>query len=126
MKVPRKFLTILSLLLLTSSCALFKPEPVPVPVYIESSIPIRETPVGVNLYSVKTQTVSYKNLDQFLAENKRRNGNVVFIAMDVRMYENLALNFAELERYIEQQQALILYYEEQINVREETDVPETE
>ena len=35
-------------------------------------------------------------------------------AISVKDYENLAKNFAELRRYIEQQKQIILYYEEAV------------
>jgi hypothetical protein len=126
MKAQRTFLTLLSALLLTSSCALFKLEPIPVPIFIESTIPIREHPKPLNFVTPKFEVVSYKNIDAFLAENKKRNGSVVFIAMDVREYETSAYNFAEIDRYVKQLLALVKYYEEQIRAREEVFVPETD
>jgi hypothetical protein len=126
MKAPRKFLAILSVLLLSSSCALFQEPPVPVPVFIESSIPVRERPKALNLVPSKFDVVSDKNLKQFLKENKKRNGSTVFIAMDVREYEATAYNFAEIDRYIKQVLALVQYYEDQIKVRKEIDVSETQ
>ena len=34
-----------------------------------------------------------------------------YVAISVKDYENLAINIAELRRYIEQQTEIILYYE---------------
>jgi len=36
----------------------------------------------------------------------------VYVALSVKDYENIGLNFAELKRYIEQQKQIIIYYEE--------------
>ena len=43
-----------------------------------------------------------------------KNGADSYIAISVKDYENLAKNFAELRRYIEQQKQIILYYEEAV------------
>ena len=117
MKASTKYLMILSLSLSLSSCTWFCKEEPPVyiteTVYVKQDIPILDRPKPVQLLNVDVDAVSYKNLDEFLASNKFKYGNNVFIAMDVRDYENLSLNTAELQRYIQQQQALIKYYEEQ-------------
>lgn len=39
---------------------------------------------------------------------------VLFYAMSVRDYETLALNMAEIKRYIEQQKQIIVYYEKAV------------
>jgi hypothetical protein len=126
MKVQRTFLAILSVLLLTSSCALFKPDVVNVPVYVESTIPIREYPKPLNLIAPKLEVVSRKNLDEFIEGNEKRNGSLVFIAMDVREYETSAYNFAEIDRYVKQLIGLVKYYEDQIASREDAQIPEAE
>jgi len=127
MKAQKTLLIALSLLLVTSSCAWFKPVPVPVPIFIESSIPVREHPKPLNLLVPKLYVVSDKNLEKFLADNKKRNNGVVFIAMDIRDYETSAFNFAEIDRYIKQLLAVINYYEQQIAIREDItdEVPKT-
>jgi len=37
---------------------------------------------------------------------------LAFVALSVKDYENLALNVAELRRFINQQKEIIIYYEE--------------
>ena len=112
----------LSLLLLTS-CSWFTKEVVVTQyVYLPVSVSLAEKPRGLILNDVSFDVVSNKNLQEFLAENEKRNGTVVFIAMDVQDYEAMASNVAELERYIEQQLATIEYYEIAIeHTREEAD-----
>ncbi len=44
----------------------------------------------------------------------KKNGADSYIAISVKDYENLALNFAELRRYIEQQKQIIVYYEKAV------------
>ena len=112
-----KLLTILSLsLLLLSSCGLFKRKVVTEYVYVMATITEPTPPRPLSLSKIDFDVVSYKNLETFLSENEKRNGAIVFIAMDVREYENLSLNTAEMRRYIEQQMGIIEYY--QSNIRE--------
>ena len=124
-----KYSTILSLLLaslLLTSCSWFKPKEVVVErvVYLKVEIPVKERPKALTLNDVTFSVVSEKNLQEYLSENEKRNGTVVFIAMDVRDYENLSLNTAEIERYIRQLLATIQYYEGK--AKETRNVPETE
>ena len=42
------------------------------------------------------------------------NKDYVFYAISVPSYENLALDMAELRRYIEQQKEIIIYYEKAV------------
>lgn len=56
--------------------------------------------------------VTQENLDDFLAEFENTYGQLAFVALSMPDYERLALNIAELRRYIEQQGEIIIYYEE--------------
>ena len=58
---------------------------------------------------------------EFLQRFEEESGINVFFAVSVPDYENMSLNVAELRRYINQQKALIVYYEESI----ETMIKET-
>ncbi len=79
---------------------------------IEKDIPIVERPKGLSLTSPYFHVVTSENLEEFIEKFKKSNGSeLVFYAISVRDYENLSLNLAELRRYIEQQQAIIVYYE---------------
>ena len=42
--------------------------------------------------------------------------------ISVKDYENLALNFAELRRYIEQQKQIIVYYEQAVTPKPKKEV----
>ena len=55
-----------------------------------------------------------ENYKEFIKEFEAKNGGDAYIAISVKDYENLSLNFAELRRYIEQQKQIILYYEEAV------------
>ena len=42
------------------------------------------------------------------------NGDLAYVALSIRDYENLALNISELRRFINQQKEIILYYEKAV------------
>ena len=112
MMVQKILLVSLSLLLLSSCTKVPEPTIVTVPEIIEKDIPIVERPKGLSLTSPYFHVVTSENLDEFIEKFKKSNGSeLVFYAISVRDYENLSLNLAELRRYIEQQQAIIVYYE---------------
>jgi hypothetical protein len=55
--------------------------------------------------------------DTFPAFKKRfvkENGDLLFYALSVRDYETLALNMAEIKRFLAQQKHIILYYEKAV------------
>lgn len=60
-----------------------------------------------------------ENFEKFKEEFEKKNGVDSYIAISVKDYENLAKNFAELRRYIEQQKQIILYYEEAVKPTKE-------
>lgn len=75
----------------------------------------------MNLHRVKFYAVTPENMEEFLIRFEEESGTTVFFAMSVPDYENMSMNVAELRRYINQQKALIVYYEESI----ETMIKET-
>ena len=113
----RKFLIFWSLLLLVSlsSCS-WKPEKEVVvqTKIVKPVIEIKERPKGVKMLPVKFYVVTEKNYDEFKERFKKENGEFVFYAMSVHSYDNLALDMAELRRYIEQQKEIIIYYEKAV------------
>lgn len=117
----------LFLLLLSSltACNLFKPEKeiVTQVEYVDRTIPVQPRPKPVTLYDIEFYAVTRENLDEFLERFEKDNGDVVFFAISVPDYENIALNMGELRRFIESQTAIIVYYEENANPKkvEETD-----
>jgi hypothetical protein len=115
LKISSLFLAIISL----AGCSLtgtVKPETV----YIKQDIPIQERPRPLNLDDVRFYAVTENNIDDFLKSFEDKYGNIVFFAITVPDYEALSLNVAELKRYIEQQKALILYYETNIMSADDT------
>lgn len=110
------FLTILSLSLVSLSitgCAsvkelYVKDQPV------ERKIPIQERPRGVKLNKVEFFVVNEENIEEFLENFEKKNGVRVFFALSVRDYEKLSLNISDIKRYVEQQNEVIVYYENMI------------
>lgn len=71
-------------------------------------------PKPVQLIDTKVYVVNEDILDAFIAEFKDTHGDVAFVALSMRDYENLALNVSELRRYINQQTNIIVYYEDAV------------
>ena len=65
----------------------------------------------MQLNDVKIYVVSKVNYDDFIKQYEKKNGADSYVALSIKDYENLSLNFAELRRYIEQQKQIIVYYE---------------
>ena len=79
------------------------------------------------MIDVKWYTVTTDNIDEFEKNFENENSDLVFFAISVPHYQNLSLNLAEIRRFIEQQQAIIVYYEEQITKSSESiNTPTTE
>lgn len=119
-----KWFAILIALLALSSCGSIsglKQEPkVAVQTeYIERNIPIQQRPSPVEMPNVEWYVVNSDNLDEFLSRIEADAGDVVFIAMTPKGYENLALGIADLRRFILQQKEIIVYYEQQLTPKEE-------
>ena len=115
----RKLLLISSLSLLISGCSIFtKTEYVEVPVEVYRNINIVERPNPVSLNGVRFYVVTEDNFEEFKERFKNDHGSLVFYAISVLDYENIALNVAELKRYIEQQKNIIIYYEDSVRIPE--------
>ena len=112
--------------MLTAGCSLLTPEPkiVTVTNTVKTTVPIVAHPKQVQLNDVKIYVVSKENYEEFVKEFEAKNGADAYIAISVKDYENLSLNFAELRRYIEQQKQIILYYEEAVKPEEKSDKSE--
>ena len=105
--------TILLVSLTLMGCSSMRPEPkiVTVTNTVKTVIPTVPLPKQVQLNDIKIYVVSTENYEEFRQEFEAKNGADAYIAISVKDYENLSLNFAELRRYIEQQKQIIVYYE---------------
>jgi len=109
------------LLLLSSGCSSWR-EVLPVEVKtveVERKIPLQNRPRPVNMNDVYFYVVTEENLEEFQARFKKENGDLLFYAISVRDYETIALNMAELKRFIQQQKEIIIYYEKAVSPKED-------
>ena len=116
-------LSLLVVLPLTTGCSLLsKPEErvITRTVVQAPNIPLQPSPRPVNMIDIKWYTVTTDNIDEFEKNFEHDNGDLVFFAISVPHYQNLSLNLAEIRRYLEQQQSIILYYEDQITKSSES------
>lgn len=107
------------ILTLLTGCSFLDPEVVVETKYITKEIPIKDRPEPPKLNNVEFRVITKETIDEFLKENEERFGNIVFFAITVPDYENLSLNVGELRRYIDQQRSLILYYENNLVIKQE-------
>ena len=115
----KSYLTVLSALLLSlllSSCSTWdKLKRVEVKtVEVDRVIPPQHRPRQLDLNNITWFVVTDQNFDEFRRRYTKQNGSFLFYAMSVRDYETLALNMAEIKRYIEQQKQIIVYYEKAV------------
>ena len=123
MMAQLRYLLILSLILLSSSCSLLNRQPeekiVTVTKIVQPIIPVVERPKQLDLSDVDWYVVTERNMEEFLGKFEKDNGDIVFMAISVRGYENISLNLADLRRYILQQKEIIIYYEDSVKPKEE-------
>ena len=55
--------------------------------------------------------VTEANLEEVVARIKQEQGDFVLYAMTAQSFEALALSFEQIKKFIEEQNAIILYYE---------------
>ena len=82
----------------------------------KTTVPIVPRPKPLNLVDTRIYVVNKDNYDEFVKEFTEANGELVYVALAVKDYENLALNIAELRRYLNQQTEIIVYYERAVSV----------
>jgi hypothetical protein len=113
-----KVSSLLLLSLLLSSCSSWNPlKTVEVKtVQVERQIPTQNRPPQIQLNTnMKWWVVTEENFKEFKAAFQKENGDpLVAYVLSVKDYETLALNMAEIKRYIEQQKSIIVYYEQAI------------
>ena len=116
-----KVSSLLLLSLLLSSCSSW-PKLTQVEVQtveIERNIPLQNRPRQLDMLSIKWYVVTSENFEEFKNRYEKENGVFLFYVISVRDYETLALNMAEIKRYIEQQKQIIIYYEKAVTPKEE-------
>ena len=107
-------------LFLTGCSSLRMPAEIQTVTKIEKiTIPTVARPKPTNLNDVRVYVVNKEILEDFIKEFTEENGELAFVALSMKDYENLALNVAELRRYIEQQTQIIVYYENAVSPKKD-------
>ena len=116
-----KVSSLLLLLLLLSSCSTWdKLTRIEVQtIEVQRNIPIQNRPARLELNNIKWFVVTEQNFEEFKEKYIKQNGEFLFFAISVRDYETLALNMADIKRYIKQQKQIIIYYEKALSPKEE-------
>ena len=116
-----KVSSILLLLLLLSSCSTWdKLTRIEVQtIEVQRNIPIQNRPARLELNNIKWFVVTDQNFEEFKEKFIKQNDEFLFFAISVRDYETLALNMAEIKRYVAQQKQIIIYYEKALSPKEE-------
>jgi len=81
-------------------------------------IPTVARPKPLQLTDTRVRVVNADNLDEFLREYEEQYGSIAFVALSMRDYENLALNIADIRRFLNQQDQIIIYYEKALTDEE--------
>ena len=85
-------------------------------VEVERNVPIQNRPQSIRMNTnMKWWVVTEENFKEFKEKFQKENGDpLVAYVISVKDYETLALDFAEIKRYIKQQKSIIIYYEKAI------------
>ena len=122
--VLKNYLKVSSLLLLSlliSSCSSW-PKLTQIEVQtveVERNIPIQNRPRQLDMNDIYFYVVTAENFEEFKKRFVKENGDLVGYVLSVRDYESLAINMAEIKRYIEQQKQIIIYYEKAVSPKKE-------
>jgi|TARA_B110000211_G_scaffold183847_1_gene208364 hypothetical protein len=119
---------LLPILLLSSGCSVWpKLKEISVQtVEVKRTIPLQNNPRPVDMNEMYFWVVTEQNFEEFKTKFIDKNTEFLFYGISVRDYENLALNMAEIKRYIEQQKEIIIYYEDAITFQQTGKKPKLE
>ena len=107
--------TLTSLLFLSGCTSLMQEPQVKVVTQVQKTkIPTVARPKSVQLSDTRVFVVTKDNYDEFVKEFTELYGELAFVALSMKDYENLALNIAEIKRYLQQQSEIIVYYEKAV------------
>ncbi len=100
-------------------------EIVTVPTVVDSpqieapAIRIVPRPDPVELKNADLVVVTESNIDEVIQRIKTEQGDFVLYSMTAQSFESLALNFDQIKKFIEEQNAIILYYEEAVTPKDD-------
>ena len=103
---------LISLIFLNGCSSLIPEQEVKVVTQVQKTIiPTGARPKPVQLTDTRVFVVTRDNYEEFVKEFTEAYGELAFVALSMKDYENLALNIAEIKRFLQQQSEIILYYE---------------
>ena len=107
---------ILPILLLSNGCSWKNPlKTIEIKtVEVERVIPTQNRPKPMSMNNIHFYVVTEQNFEEFKKRFMEENADFLFYSLSVRDYETLALNMAEIKRYILQQKQIIIYYEKAV------------
>ena len=82
-------------------------------------IPVVARPKPLQLSNTRVFVVTKDNYEEFVKDFKEVYGDLAYVALSMKDYENLAINIAEMRRYLNQQKEIIVYYEKAVKPKEE-------
>ena len=83
------------------------------------AIRIVPRPAPVELKNADLVVVTESNIDEVIQRIKTEQGDFVLYSMTAQSFESLALNFEQIKKFIEEQNAIILYYEEAVTPKDD-------
>ena len=72
-------------------------------------------PKPLRLTDTRIFVVTKDNYDEFVKDFTEVYGDLAYVAISMKDYENLALNIAEMRRFLNQQKQIIIYYEKAVS-----------
>ena len=117
-----KVSSLLLLSLIISSCSSWNPlKTIEVKtVEVERNVPLQNRPRQLDLADIHWYVVTEENFAEFKKKFQKENGDpLVAYVISVKDYETLAVDMAEIKRYIDQQKQIIIYYEKALSPKEE-------
>ena len=117
-----KVSSLLLLSLIISSCSTWNPlKTIEVKtVEVERNVPLQNRPRQLDLANIHWYVVTEENFAEFKKKFQKENGDpLVAYVISVKDYETLAIDMAEIKRYIDQQKQIIIYYEKALSSKKE-------
>ena len=117
----KPLLAVMAILLFLTGCSSFREPEVKIVTQIEkTTVPTVARPKPIDLVDTRVYVVTKDNYESFVKEFTAEHGELAYVVLSMKDYENLAINIADLRRYIEQQTEIIVYYEEAVKPEQPT------
>ena len=118
---------LLAVLVAVSACSRLLPENeiIVQPTVVETpeieapTIRIVPRPDPIKMRNADIVVVTEANLQEVIERIKTEQGDFVLYAMTAQSFEALALSFEQIKKFIEEQNAIILYYEDAVTPKDD-------